>query len=235
VDEGQVVRIVGPTRHPLDDFVCHSALTAESAEAAIRAVVEQANCEGRGVQWNVYDRDEPPDLVERLERHGFAVQARETVMAAESSSRAFDVAPPAGTTLERVLREDGLTDVVEVQEAVWGNGFTEWLLAWWRPALRGEADPIGIFLARAGGAPAGTAWVALPPGGSFAGVFGGTVLPAFRRRGIHRALVAARARLARDAGIPWLVVDANDESAPLVRRLGFEPFARRTEMVRPAR
>jgi N-acetylglutamate synthase-like GNAT family acetyltransferase len=51
---------------------------------------------------------------------------------------------------------------------------------------------------------------------------GGAVLPEARGRGIYRSLVGARWRTAQERGIPALVADAIDQSAPILRRLGFQ-------------
>lgn len=230
-DDGTLVRIVGPSAHPLDNMVCASRLTAATAEGAIRGLVEAARAAGRGAQWNVFGHDQPTDLVARLERQGFEVEARETVLALPSGTPVPPAVGTEGIEVRRVRDEAGLATAMEIQTAVWGPGHGEWLLSWWRPALRGEGDPIAIFLASIGGAPAGLAWVLLPPGATFANLFGATVLPAFRRRGVHGTLVAARARVAAEAGIPWLVVDANAHSAPLLLRRGFLPLTSRTDLV----
>ena len=60
----------------------------------------------------------------------------------------------------------------------------------------------------------------------FAGLYGGGVEPAYRGKGIYRALVAARADEARRRGYRYLTVDAADTSAPILARLGFEALAR---------
>ena len=46
-------------------------------------------------------------------------------------------------------------------------------------------------------------------------------LPAWRGRGIYRAIVAYRANLAAARGLRYLQVDASDESRPILERLGF--------------
>jgi ribosomal protein S18 acetylase RimI-like enzyme len=53
-------------------------------------------------------------------------------------------------------------------------------------------------------------------------MIGGAVLPEARGRGVYRSLVGARWRTAQERGIPALIADANDQSAPILRRLGFE-------------
>ncbi len=228
---GALTRIVGPARVPMDHMVCHGALGAGTADAAIDRLVEEARRGGHGVQWNVYGHDEPADLAERLGMRGFRVQARETVMVVRSDDvRAAKEAPPEASVV-RVRREEDLGEFVRVQEEVWGNRFTPWDLRWFAASFRGEGDPVGVLVARVAGEPAGAAWVALPENRSFACFFGGTVREAFRSRGVYRALVCARARLAREAGFPWLVADANSSSRPRLERMGFAPLCARTEMV----
>lgn len=61
----------------------------------------------------------------------------------------------------------------------------------------------------------------LHPGSGFAGLWGGGTVPAWRGKGIYRALVAHRARSAAEGGYRYLQVDASDQSRPILQRLGF--------------
>jgi len=69
------------------------------------------------------------------------------------------------------------------------------------------------------------------PGTDFAGLWGGSTLPAWRGRGIYRAMVAARAQRAAARGVRYLQVDASDDSAPILRRLGFRAVTTTTPYV----
>ena len=53
-------------------------------------------------------------------------------------------------------------------------------------------------------------------------MIGGAVLPEARGRGVYRSLVAARWRTAAARGLGALVTTANGQSAPILRRVGFE-------------
>lgn len=56
-------------------------------------------------------------------------------------------------------------------------------------------------------------------------MMGGVVLPAFRGRGLYRALVDARLALARQRGIELATSLAkSDTSAPILERMGFETY-----------
>lgn len=52
-------------------------------------------------------------------------------------------------------------------------------------------------------------------------LWGGATLPAWRGRGIYRALVAHRAKLAAERGRRYIETDASDDSRPILERLGF--------------
>jgi len=74
------------------------------------------------------------------------------------------------------------------------------------------------------GEPAGGGEVSVHPDG--ATLSGASVLPRFRHRGVYRALVAERARLAHEGGAPLLVTSARPSSRPILQRIGFEPIGR---------
>jgi hypothetical protein len=230
-DAGPLTRIVGPTNHPLDWMVCHSRLSAADADDVARAEIEAARRAGRGLQWNVYDHDEPRDLVDRLVRLGLVFQNRETVVVLEADDERAHAAPSDGVVVRRVERIEDVGDFMAVQGEVWGHAYDDWVLRWFRASLAGASDPVGVFVAEVDGEPAGCAWVSLPRERSFALMFGATVVERRRRRGAYRALVAARARIAREHGARWLVADANERSRPLLEKIGFVPIAARTELV----
>lgn len=59
------------------------------------------------------------------------------------------------------------------------------------------------------------------PGTQFASLWGGGTAPAWRGRGVYKALVAYRTRLAVERGYRYLQVDAMPDSQPILSRLGF--------------
>lgn len=93
------------------------------------------------------------------------------------------------------------------------------------------------FLAMIDGAPAsaGACEVMQTPRGTIAALFGLSTLPAFRRRGIQQALIAARLAFARDrgasvatiGGLPGAGTERN------VRRMGFQVAYTKAIMVKP--
>ncbi|HET9782674.1 MAG TPA: GNAT family N-acetyltransferase [Candidatus Dormibacteraeota bacterium] len=77
-----------------------------------------------------------------------------------------------------------------------------------------------VVLATIDGEPAGSAGLTMyPPHGAI--LNGGAVRPKFRGRGVYRAMIAARAEMAREAGVEGLSVWGGPMSAPVLERMGF--------------
>ena len=75
------------------------------------------------------------------------------------------------------------------------------------------------FIALIGGRVVGTSYAAFGTAG--VNLFGGSVLPEVRGRGVYRALVQARWEAAAACGTPALTVQAGRMSRPICERLGF--------------
>ncbi len=125
--------------------------------------------------------------------------------------------------------------------------------AWTELAVRACADQVGqadrerlrrsvqtnaaaaqaLFVASLDGADAGVG--ALGISGDVAFLFGGAVLPAYRGRGAHRALVAARAAFGQGRGASQAALKAEPGSSAerTALRLGFAPTARLHRLRRP--
>ncbi|MFJ7589996.1 GNAT family N-acetyltransferase [Streptomyces sp. NPDC097617] len=202
--------------------VLWSDLDEETADAQIAAQV--AFFEGRGCpefEWKLYGHDRPADLGDRLRRAGFVPEPPETLMVGLTSELAkLPVEPPEGITLRVVTDEAGVDLMMQAHAGAFGTErprIREQLLS----RLREEPETIAAVLAMAGDTPVSAARMEMRPGTSFAGLWGGGTVPQWRGRGIYRLLVAHRARLAAELGIPYLQVDASDNSRPILERLGF--------------
>jgi GNAT superfamily N-acetyltransferase len=94
--------------------------------------------------------------------------------------------------------------------------------------VTGRRDTVSIVLATAGDEPVCAARMEFAPGTAFAGLWGGGTVKEWRGRGIYRALVAHRARIAAEHGYRYLQVDASDDSRPILSRLGFAALSTTT-------
>jgi GNAT superfamily N-acetyltransferase len=213
-----------------------SALTEETADQVIAAQRRYFADRGTPVEWKYYDYDQPADLPARLVAAGFQPDDEETMLVAETAAIDPAVVLPAGVRLLPVTEEAGLEAMVAVHD----QAFTEHpsaelgkrLLA----QLGDSPELLHMVVAMAGDEPVSAARIEFIPGTDFAGLWGGGTVPAWRGRGIFRALVAYRAGLAAERGYRYLQVDALPTSRPILERLGFQAVARTTPYVfTPAR
>lgn len=194
-------------------------------DAAIEAVIDEEivffTAQGGSFEWKVYKHDAPPGLRDRLIARGFSDDDWETLLIrdlADAPGRLFDL---RGHTIERLSDPAQVDDVMVVATGIWGpdeHGTGGDRL---RRELVESPDATSIFLARVAGEPVGAAWVNYTPESDFASLFGGGVLQPFRGQGVYGALLAARAREARERRRRYLMIDAGPMSLPIVESLGF--------------
>ncbi|MFC1405141.1 MULTISPECIES: GNAT family N-acetyltransferase [Streptacidiphilus] len=207
--------------------VLWSDLTGSTADAAIAEQVAHAKRLGREFEWKLYGHDGPADLGERLLAAGFEPEPTETLMVAPVAGLPTDARLPEGVELQRVTDAAGVEQVVQVHAEVFGGG-ADRMRARLLTRLAEDPDTLSMVVAVAEGEPVCAARMELYPGTGFAGLWGGGTLPAWRGKGIYRALVAHRAREAAAAGYEYLQVDASDLSRPILQRLGFAALSTTT-------
>ncbi|WP_236241292.1 GNAT family N-acetyltransferase [Streptomyces sp. CC228A] len=226
--DGDVVRQTGPA-HAWNG-VLWSGLTAATADGAIAAQIRHYTDLGLAFEWKLHDHDAPHDLAERLRAAGFRPEPEEALMVAESAALATPPVLPDGITLLAVTRPAQVRLVTEVHEEAFGTD-AERLRVRLMEQLDARPDAVAAVVALDGGRPVSSARLELTPGGDFAGLWGGGTVPEWRGRGLYRALVAHRARIAAERGYRHLLVDASDMSRPILRRLGFARLGTTTPYV----
>jgi len=176
---------------------------------------------GEPVEWKWHSHDLPSDLPDRLLAAGFLPDDRETVVVGLAEPLTVDPAtPPEGVLLRQVTEGADLDRIAAMESAVWDED-RSWLSRGLAAELAADPSSLTILVAEAGDDVVSAGWVRYAKGTEFASLWGGSTLPSWRRRGIYRALVAARARLAVASGYRYLQVDASDNSRPILERLGF--------------
>jgi GNAT superfamily N-acetyltransferase len=180
-----------------------------------------AEFRSRGVteaRWPVEPKTEPEDVGRVLQDLGATVYQTVDIRAYSLSGMLPDE-PPAGAT---ALPVRSLADVASFARVS--------ALAWGYPEPS-DADieqafarlTAGSFVGYWTGTPAGTGGYTLA--GDVARFWGAAVLPAFRGRGVYRALVRARMVDATSRGATLALVHAIDQtSSPILQRLGFQVY-----------
>jgi GNAT superfamily N-acetyltransferase len=140
-------------------------------------------------------------------------------------------APPEGVRLREVSARADLERIARMEEAVWGDD-RGWLVDGLERELAADRTALTVVAAETdAGEVVSAGWVRYVAGTAFATLWGGSTLPQWRRRGIYRALVAYRARLADARGFTLVQVDASDDSRPILERLGLVPVTTTTPYV----
>lgn len=174
-------------------------------------------------EWKTYAYDEPADLGERLVRAGFSRETPETLILGEVD-RVLErpSALPSKARLREAEGPDDYRRIAELTHTLWDSGLARIV-----EQLQGEArmfpDRLSVFLVEdvlTQGPAVSAAWVRFHPGTGFASLWGGGTLPEWRRKGLYSALLAHRARLAKERGYEFLRVDASEDSRPILQKLG---------------
>jgi len=210
-----------------------SSLEESTADAAIAAQIERFAGVAEPWEWKYYSYDRPPDLPERLVAAGFRREAPETLMIGEIASLSRVPELPNDVELRVVGDEHDIEAMVSVHDEAFGqdSGDLREMLG----ASLVDAGTMVAVLAWAGGTPVAGGRIEVLPGSDFCGLWGGGTVPAWRRRGIFRALVAYRVALAAAHGCRYVQVDAMPPSRPILAGLGFEELATTTPFMYPGR
>lgn len=217
---GHVVRHLTPQQKT--GFIVYSHLEAATADAEIDETVAYFDAQGFPFEWKVYDHDSPADLRRRLAARGFTIEPPEALMVLDlEDAPEFYASLVLPDELYRVEDAAGIDDLVRMEEAVWETD-QQWLGKDLAHNLASVPDLLSIFAIQAEGRVVSAAWIYYHPPSQFGSLWGGSTLPAYRKRGYYTALLVARAREAKLRGYRFLTVDASPMSRPILEKHGFQ-------------
>ncbi|TDC31673.1 GNAT family N-acetyltransferase [Micromonospora sp. KC213] len=229
--DGPLVRILGLDQRGFLTYRTLDGLAGVELDALIARQVEFFRRRGEGVEWKLNGHDEPADLAERLRAAGFVPEDRETVLVGPVAPLAAAVPVlPEGVRLREVTSREDLERIAGMEEEVWGSDRSH-LVTGLAKEIAADPQSITVVVAEADGVVVSAGWVRYVANTGFAGLWGGSTLPRWRRQGIYRGLVTYRARLAAQRGKTLLQVDASENSRPILQRLGFVPVTTTTPYV----
>lgn len=204
------------------------------ADAAhISALVEEALAHYRAdpaitrVEWKTRGHDHAPGLHDALVRNGFAPEEQESIMIGEAALLAVDVELPEGVALRQVSSEADVQAMCEMQAEAFGDSSAD---AETGALLRrlSLGDGMQLWIAEADGQIVSAGRLEPVRDSEFAGIWGGATRAEWRRRGIYRALTAARARAALDLGKRLIHSDSTEYSRPILERAGLRKVSTTT-------
>lgn len=201
--------------------ITFSALGEHDADRVIAEQVAHYRRLGCAVEWAAYAHDGPPDLLRRLERHGFEVGEREAVVVLDARPQPAWLESHGPHRVEPVRSVEQLEAFARAAEQIFGRDQTPVTRELEARLAEGSTEHIA-YLGYEGEVVASVARLYTHPSSAFGGLYGGGTLEGHRGRGLYRATVERRARDALRAGARYLRVDALPTSQPILERLGFE-------------
>jgi GNAT superfamily N-acetyltransferase len=218
--DGPVLRLLGAKHGGFIDYRDLGGLEGDDVDELIARQVRVFAERGERFEWKLHSHDRPSDLAERLRAAGFVPEAVETVTIAPVAAVGTEPFLPEGVRLREVSDRADLDRIADMELAIW-NDDRSWLADSLEAERAVDPDALTIVVAEAVDAVVCAGWIRFARGTEFATLWGGGTLPAWRSRGIYRAIVAYRANLAAQRGFRYLQVDASDNSRPILERLGF--------------
>lgn len=217
-----IIRFLRPA--PCMSFVLYSHLDETNAGATIQEQIAYFTQRNQPFSWKVYEYDTPAELKDRLMSHGFQPDLEPddpgAVMVLDLQEAPPTLLEPVTADVRRIERRDQLEDVIRVEEQVWGGDF-----GWIETRLGNHLDIPGylsVYGAYLDGQPACSGWVYYHRRSQFASLWGGSTLPAHRRRGLYTAVLAVRVQEAIQRGYRFLTIEASPMSRPIVAGRGFQ-------------
>ncbi|WP_320065080.1 GNAT family N-acetyltransferase [Micromonospora sp. RTGN7] len=229
--DGPLIRILGLTDGGFLTYRDLGGLTGAALDELIARQVEVFRARGEPVEWKLHGHDVPADLPDRLRAAGFVPDERETVVIGLVAPLAATLpVVPEGVRLREVTARADLDRIVAMEEEVW-NDSRGFLADGLEREIAADPQSLTVVVAEAGETVVSAGWVRYVPGTGFATLWGGSTLEAWRRRGVYRALVTYRARLAGQRDRTLLQVDASDDSRPILERMGLVPVTTTTPYI----
>ena len=171
------------------------------------------------VEWKTRGHDRAPGLHDALVAAGFVPDEAESIMIGEARLLAVDVTLPGEVKLRQVTSEPDVRAMCTMEAEVFGDPDGEDMAnALLRRLARG--DGMQLWVAEAGAQIVSAGRLEPVAGTEFAGIWGGATRPQWRRRGIYRAVTAARAHSALALGKRLMHSDSTEFSRPILERAG---------------
>ena len=186
------------------------------------------------MEWKTYSYDQPVDLADWLTAAGFVAERPETLLLGDVGGLIHDVDLPPGVRVRAVNSDADLARIDGLMKAIWGPGRGDGSLAREMRANRDALDAV-VVEESAEGPVLCAGWLRYSTGTDFASMWGGSTLPEWRRKGLYRATVTHRARLARERGYRFMRLDTSPDSRPILMHLGLRAVAATTPYILDSR
>jgi GNAT superfamily N-acetyltransferase len=213
-----VVRII--RKAPGMNVVAFTFANESKLDAVIDREVDYFTPMDQPFTWKVYDHDLLPSLKDKLLARGFeSDDDPAAVMVLDVKKAPRSLFQPIATDIRRIDTAEGLKDIIQVLDQVWGGHNT-----WVNDRLGNHLQIPGylsIYAAYVEDQPVSIAWTYFPRG-HFATLFAGSTIAEYRQRGLYTSLLSTRLKEIRERGYRFAVVEAGAMSKPIVAKHGFQ-------------
>lgn len=226
-ERGALVEDAGTLRYetpiaPLPyNAVLRTRLAEDEADETIARVVDAYARRGVDFAWWVTPSSTPADLGARLEAHGLRLVERATGMSLDLAD--WDArAPREGVSYVEALDDGVMDDYTSLIYDYWelpadARDLVAEVNAYWGPG-RGPAHR---WVAYADGRPVGKALLSLAAPEGVAAIYGMSVRPEARGRGVAGGLTSMLLQRARDLGCRRVVLHSTEMAVGVYARAGF--------------
>jgi len=207
-----------------------SSLDGARLDALIERQIDFFAKRQQPFEWKTFSHDQTAGLIGRLVQAGFLAEERESLVIGRVADINLTAQAPPDVTLREVHTRLDTDRMAELLALVDGDDRSFLGEAFFKDVAANPGDVV-LLVAETAGQVVSTARVNLVPGSQFATLWSGSTHPEWRHRGIYRAMVAYRGRLAAERGLRYLQVDASEQSRPILERLGFLTVAETTPYI----
>ena len=200
-------------------LIIWSSLNPDEVDEAILREIEFHRQANVPFEWKLYSHDRPPELLDKLKRHGLSAGPLEAVMVYDLVQA--DVPQEMHGVVRRITTLPQIEHYRTVAEESLGKEYSFTCEELAQAINNNSTHQLG-YVAYDGKEPVSIGRLYTHPLSIFGGLYGGTTRPAHRHRGFYRAVVAQRAHDAREMGAKFLIVDALPTSRPTLEKLGFQ-------------
>jgi ribosomal protein S18 acetylase RimI-like enzyme len=212
-----------PIKHlPYNGVIRSRLREGPSADAAIAAVMERFRARNAQCFWVFHPSASPPDLGDRLLAHGLLPVERMTGMSLELES--WNAPPlPQNVAFEEVLDDAGMRAYTDLTMRYWEipDEDQELVRAFHRHWGPGRA-PGHRYVAFVDGEAIGKAYVSLAGPARVASIYGMSVLPKARGRGVASGMTATILQRAKELDCSRVVLHSTDMAVGVYRGIGFD-------------
>lgn len=211
-----------PGKNGAKGMVYFSCYPSDELVAGIKDQISYFSRLQQDFEWKVFEHDQPKNLKEILMNQGFNAEPWEAFLVRDFEDITDKIKVNPKVKIKRLTKLEEVSDYEKVLKSVHGEGQQPWL----RKEFIEQPEIASLYVAYIKNVPVSIGRLCFDEEQpDFAGFFGGSTLPEYRRQGIYTALVFARIQEAIDKGYRYGYVDALPTSEPILKKMGFEKIS----------